>query len=90
MDLLTEIPSVSVQRPEGAFYAFPKIEGVQEDFTIEFLRQKLVAGTPGLAFGPFYKDFIRLSFATSEENIKEGLGRLKVFIPEYKSNKGIK
>lgn len=90
MDLLSEIPSVSVQRPEGAFYAFPKIEGVQEDFTMEFLKQKLVAGTPGLAFGPFYKDFIRLSFATTEENIKEGLGRLKAFIPEYKSNKGIK
>ena len=90
MDLLSEIPSVSVQKPEGAFYAFPKIEGVKEDFTMEFLKQKLVAGTPGSAFGPYYNDFIRLSFATSEEQIKEGLGRLKTFIPEYKSSKGIK
>jgi aspartate/methionine/tyrosine aminotransferase len=90
MDLLQEIPSVTVKSPQGAFYAFPKIEGVKEDFTLEFLKQKSVAGTPGSAFGPYYNDFIRLSFATSEEHIKEGIRRLKTFIPEYKSNKGIK
>ena len=86
MDLLSEIPSVTCQRPEGAFYAFPKIEGAKEDFTMEFLKQKLVAGTPGSAFGPYYNDFIRLSFATNEENIKEGLGRLKSFVNEYRKN----
>lgn len=84
MDLLSEIPSVSLKEPQAAFYAFPKIEGVKKDFAMDFLKQKFVAGTPGSAFGPYYDDYIRLSFATSEENIKEGLARLKSFVAEYK------
>ncbi len=84
MDLLQEIPSVTVKKPQGAFYAFPRIEGVKKDFALEFLKQSHVAGTPGSAFGPYYEDYIRLSFATNEENIKEGLTRLKSFVTEYK------
>ena len=84
MELLEEIPSIQVHKPQGAFYAFPQIQGVKSDFAMEFLKHKLVAGTPGSAFGPYYDDYIRLSFATSEEDIKEGLGRLKTFVSEYK------
>ena len=84
VDLLKEIPAVTLLKPQGAFYAFPRIEGVKNDFTMELLKQKHVAGTPGSAFGPYYEDYIRLSFATIEENIKEGLARLKSFVTEYK------
>ena len=84
VDLLKEIPAVTLLKPQGAFYAFPRIEGVKNDFTMELLKQKHVAGTPGSAFGPYYEDYIRLSFATTEENIKEGLARLKSFVTEYK------
>lgn len=84
VDLLSEIPGVMVKEPQGAFYAFPRIEGAKQDFAMELLKQKHVAGTPGSAFGPYYDDCIRLSFATSEENIKEGLTRLKSFVAEYK------
>jgi aspartate/methionine/tyrosine aminotransferase len=83
-DLLTEIPDVFMKQPEGAFYAYPKIEGVKDDFTLKFLQNKFVAGTPGSAFGPYYEDFIRLSFATNEENIREGINRLKEFTKEYR------
>ena len=84
VDLLGEIQDVTVKEPQGAFYAFPRIEGVKQDFAMELLKQKHVAGTSGSAFGPYYDDCIRLSFATSEENIKEGLTRLKSFVAEYK------
>ena len=84
VDLLKEIPSVTIKEPQGAFYAFPRIEGVKKDFAMELLKQKSVAGTSGSAFGPYYEDYIRLSFATSEENINEGLARLKSFVVEYK------
>lgn len=84
VELLHEIPGLTVKEPQGAFYAFPRIEGAKKDFATEFLKQKHVAGTPGSAFGPYYDDYIRLSFATTEENIKEGLARLKSFVTEYK------
>ena len=84
VELLNEIPGVKVQQPQGAFYAFPQIEGAKKDFAMEFLKQKFVAGTPGPAFGPYYEEYIRLSFATTEEHIKEGLGRLKSFVTEYR------
>ena len=82
MDLLQEIPSVQIQKPQGAFYVFPQIQGAKKDFAMDLLKEKFVAGTPGIAFGPYYDDYIRLSFATTEEHIKEGLSRLKVFINE--------
>ena len=83
-DLLNEIPGVISNRPQGAFYAYPKIDGAKDDFTMEFLKSKLVAGTPGSSFGPYYEDFLRLSFATNETNIEEGVKRLKEFVKEYR------
>lgn len=84
-DLISEIKNVTLKPAQASFYAFPKIEGAKDNFTMEFLKNKYVAGTPGSAFGPYYNDFMRLSFATSEENIREGLKRLKTFVTEYTS-----
>lgn len=83
-DLMAEIPGVHLDPPEAAFYAFPRIEGAKKDFAVQLLEQGGVAGTPGCAFGPPCEEHIRLSFATSEDNIREGLKRLKTFVVSYR------
>lgn len=88
--LLNGIAGVSCAVPGGAFYAFPnisgalgrKMQGVQVNTPMEFctaaLDQALVAPVPGEAFGS--DQHIRLSYATSRENIEEGCARLKKLI----------
>lgn len=78
---LREIPGIDIIPPNGAFYAFPSINGYMERFGnatafSEFLIEKaLVALVPGGEFGA--PDHVRFSFATSEENIIKGLDRIK-------------
>lgn len=86
------IPSVSCLLPEGAFYIFMNIKeligktikGVKinssADFASAFLEKGLVAVVPGNAFGA--EGYVRWSYATSMENIKEGLDRLERFLAE--------
>ncbi|HHO76775.1 MAG TPA: pyridoxal phosphate-dependent aminotransferase [Deltaproteobacteria bacterium] len=78
---IREIPGFDIIPPQGSFYTFPSIKGHLERFggansLAEYLLEKaLVAVVPGEGFGA--DDHIRLSFATSEKNIIEGLARIK-------------
>ncbi|MGZ4884483.1 MAG: pyridoxal phosphate-dependent aminotransferase [Halobacteriota archaeon] len=65
--------------PKGAFYAFPKIAqfGSSEQVSEKLLREALVAVTPGSAFGPNGEGYVRLSYATSREDIAKGIDRIK-------------
>lgn len=78
---LREIPGIGIIPPNGAFYAFPSINGYLERFGnatafAEYLIERaLVAMVPGGEFGA--PDHVRLSFATSEENIIRGVDRMK-------------
>ena len=86
-ELLNAIPGFSLAMPQGAFYALPNISGVlgktlcgvKVDSPLDFcnlaLEKALVAMVPGEAFGA--PKHVRLSYATSEENIREGCKRLK-------------
>ena len=88
---LNSIPGISCARPTGAFYAFPGIAkllgkplgkgGTIARDAIEFSKLVLdeahVAMVPGNDFG--FPDHVRLSFATSMENIEKGLDRLATF-----------
>jgi aminotransferase len=70
-------------RPLGAFYAFPSIARFglpAKEFALEFLRQEKVAVVPGTAFGACGEGFVRCAYATSLENIKEAMERLRRFI----------
>jgi len=83
---LEEIPGVSCSKPEGAFYVFPDFNAclgksvngkrIADSVALsEFLLEDAkVAVVPGSAFGA--EGFIRLSYATSMENIKEGIKRI--------------
>ncbi len=87
VDGLNEIKGFRCVMPKGAFYAFPNISGtfglklngkpIDNSFALaEILLDKTrVAVVPGDAFGA--PNYIRLSYATSLENIKEGIKRIK-------------
>ena len=68
---------LSWRKPEGTFYAFVKYEADMpaKDFT-QFVLDRGIAVRSGTEFGPAGEGFIRLSFATSRENIEEGARRL--------------
>ncbi len=82
VDALNSIKGVKCIKPEGAFYAFPNISHFIKgnikndiDLTEYLLEEAKVAVVPGSAFGK--EGYIRLSYATSMENIKEGVKRIK-------------
>lgn len=67
--------------PQGGFYTFCGISDVSSDsleFSKSLLEKKNVAVIPGIAFG--YEGYVRMSFATSMERIKEGISRIRNWI----------
>ena len=69
--------------PQGAFYVFPYVKSTGMDsieFSNQLLKKYKVAVVPGTAFGPEYIDYIRISYASSMENIKEAMSKMKKFI----------
>ncbi len=68
--------------PDGAFYAFADVSeyGSGEHVAELLLNKAFVATTPGSAFGEAGNDFIRISYATSQERIKEALRRIEAFL----------
>ena len=74
--------------PFGAFYIFPSIKKfgmTSEEFATKLLKEKKLAVVPGTAFGDCGEGFLRISYAYSIDNLKEGLGRIKEFISELES-----
>lgn len=81
---LREIPGIKCFEPEGAFYAFPDVRGclnndlkTSADFSQQLLEQEHVVVTDGAGFGT--EGFVRISYATSMEQIQEGVRRIKRF-----------
>jgi aminotransferase len=69
--------------PRGAFYAFPSIaiSGMDdESFCATLLDEERLALIPGSAFGDSGRGYVRASYATSEDNIREALRRLERFL----------
>ena len=69
--------------PFGAFYVFPSIQKfgmTSEEFANRLLQEEKLAVVPGTAFGASGEGFVRISYAYSIDNLKEGLRRIKNFI----------
>ncbi len=66
--------------PRGAFYMFIDVGMDSMKFCEEFLKKEYVATTPGSAFGKAFTTWVRLSYATSRENIAEAINRLERFL----------
>lgn len=90
VERMNQIEGVSCIMPEGAFYVMMNIQQLKgktiggrlietsDDFAMAFLEKELVAVVPCSGFGA--PDFVRWTYATSMENIKEGLDRLERFL----------
>lgn len=82
---LREMPGVSLVPPRGAFYAFPDVSQLcrhadvpsSAEFCRRLLAEESVSTIPGEAFGA--PGFLRISYATSEQNLREGLQRMARF-----------
>src|SRR6516225_7176420 len=77
---LNSIPGISCVNARGAFYLFPNISGTglkSSDFCAKLLESEKVAAVPGIAFGA--DDYLRISYATSMDNIEKGLERIERF-----------
>ncbi|VAX16672.1 Valine--pyruvate aminotransferase, partial [hydrothermal vent metagenome] len=83
VDGLRKIGLKVTHPPKGAFYVFVNAAHVEPDslkLANEILETAKVAVTPGVEFGEGGEGFIRLSYASSMENLQEGLNRLEKFI----------
>lgn len=82
---LNEIKGITCKKPFGAFYAFPNISGTGMDsrkLGNHLLYNAGVAVLPGTSFGKYGEGYLRLSFATSIENIKKALDRIEKAVRE--------
>jgi len=90
--LLNEIPGVSCPTPTGAFYVYPSVKGVlgkeirgkrpttSAELATLILEEVEVAAVPGEAFGP--SGYLRFSYALGDEDIVEGISRVKKLLSE--------
>lgn len=76
---LNDIPCVSCQMPQGAFYAFPNVQSFgkpADELANLLLEEAGVALLPGTAFGRYGEGYLRISYANSIEHIKQALERM--------------
>ena len=87
VELASAIPGLKVNRPQGAFYLFPEVSAYigkttpkgtkiasSADLAMYLLEEGHVATVDGGAFG--MEGYIRLSYATSDDNIREAMARI--------------
>ena len=95
VELASEIPGLEVNKPEGAFYLFPKCSSffgkqtesgktiaTSSDLAMYLLEEAQVATVGGDAFGD--PDCFRMSYATSDDNIREAIRRIKEALKKLK------
>ena len=92
VSLLNEIPGFECPTPTGAFYVYPSVKGVlgktirgktpttSAELATLILEEVEVAAVPGEAFGP--SGYLRFSYALGDEDIVEGIGRIKKLVEE--------
>lgn len=76
---LNQIPGFHCQKSPGTFYAFPNISAfgkTSQEFAEELLKEAGVVTVPGSAFGRMGEGFLRLSFANSDDNLREAVHRI--------------
>jgi aspartate/methionine/tyrosine aminotransferase len=92
VELLNDVPGFACPTPQGAFYVYPSVKGAlgktirgkvantSAELATIILDEVEVAAVPGEAFGP--SGYLRFSYATSDEDIVEGIGRIKKLLSE--------
>jgi hypothetical protein len=88
--MLKKAPGVTVPEPEGAFYLFPRVEGMTDSFAFcrRLLEETSVGLAPGVAFGAGGEGSIRICYAAEREIVKPAMERLVAFLQEPSANCG--
>jgi aspartate aminotransferase len=86
---LREIPGITCNEPEGAFYAFPSVQGclgrtihTSDEFARRLLEEEHTVVTDGAGFGA--DGYLRISYATSMDQLQEGVTRIRRFVENIK------
>lgn len=83
---LRQLPGISITMPNGAFYAFPKINHYYRNHedSVEFSRRLLAeAGVAVVPGGPFgMDDYVRISYAAARKTLREGLAAMAAFLTD--------
>ena len=79
---LARMPGVTVPKPDGAFYLFPRIEGLADsmDFCRRLLVQTKVGLAPGVAFGAGGEGSVRICYASDRAILETAMERLAGFL----------
>ena len=80
ISLLQEIPGVQVAKPNGAFYAFPNVTAFgmpSRDVAMRLVNEAGVGAVHGSAFGEAGEGYLRIAYACSEDEIRDGIGRMR-------------
>lgn len=83
IDGLNTLPGFRCAKPEGAFYAFPNIEGTgrtSKQLADELLYEAGVASLNGGSFGSYGNGYLRFSYANSLENLMEAVERMRKYL----------
>jgi aminotransferase len=84
---IRSIPGLNSFGPIATFYLYFNISGTgmnSRDFVFSLLEKEKVALVPGSAFGNGQENYVRLSFASSQENLRKGLERIANFVDTLK------
>ena len=79
---LKKIPGITVPEPQGAFYLFPRIDGLQDSFRFckDLLMETKVGLAPGVAFGRGGEGSVRICYAAEKSILEEAMARLSLFL----------
>jgi aspartate/methionine/tyrosine aminotransferase len=82
LSALRSMPGVTVPEPEGAFYLFPKIDGLTDsfDFCKRLLLETKVGIAPGVAFGAGGEGNVRICYAVEKPILEDAMERLARFL----------
>ncbi len=82
LQALSGIPGVTVPKPDGAFYLFPRIDGMADSFAFcrRLLEETRVGLAPGVAFGAGGEGSIRICYAAEDSILEPAMERLSRFL----------
>jgi len=89
-DLLTQIPGVSVVKPKGALYMFPRLDpkmypiADDQQFAYELLAEEKVLIVQGTGFNWAHPDHFRLVFLPNSDDLTDAVGRIARFLDGYR------
>ncbi len=85
VDAMRSMPRLTVPRPDGAFYLFPRVEGLEDSFEFckRLLEEKRVGIAPGMAFGKGGEGSLRVCYASDRSVLEPAMERLSDFLGAY-------